>query len=164
VGGQNLADLSSDDIPYPAPARSAWGLSRIHQLPVRPHGFRQSALLLIINGTPPDGNRPAAWRGRAGQGWIARPRRRCNPIAHVRWRKTAAPWHRRAWCTAGSAAWPTNRRNLDPELQPSHGLFSKDFQSVGVTVINRRHDLPLIANTDHRNVGRSNQGTRPARW
>jgi cell division transport system ATP-binding protein len=146
VGGQNLRELSGDDIPYLR--RQVGVVFQNHQLLFDRTVFDNVALPLIINGTPPGevGRRVRAALDKVG----LLSKENLYPIAlsggeQQRVGVARAVVHKPALLLADE---PTG--NLDPALSAEiMGLF-EDFNRVGVTVIIASHDLPLIATLDHR--------------
>jgi len=146
VGGQNLRELSGDDIPYLR--RQVGVVFQNHQLLFDRTVFDNVALPLIINGTPPGevGRRVRAALDKVG----LLSKESLYPIAlsggeQQRVGVARAVVHKPALLLADE---PTG--NLDPALSAEiMGLF-EDFNRVGVTVIIASHDLPLIATLDHR--------------
>lgn len=146
VGGQSLRDLGSHDIPYLR--RQIGVVFQNHQLLFDRSVFDNVALPLIINGTPRDeiGRRVRAALGKVG----LLKKENMLPIAlsggeQQRVGIARAVVHKPALLLADE---PTG--NLDPDLSAEiMGLF-EDFNRVGVTVIIASHDLPLIAELDHR--------------
>ena len=146
VGGQNLQELSSDDIPYLR--RQVGVVFQNHQLLFDRTVFDNVALPLVINGTPPDevGRRVRAALDKVGllskEGSL--------PIAlsggeQQRVGIARAVVHKPALLLADE---PTG--NLDPALSAEIMALFEDFNRVGVTVLIASHDLPLIAKLDHR--------------
>ena len=146
VGGQNLRDLRSHDIPFLR--RQVGVVFQNHQLLFDRSVFDNVALPLIINGTPRDeiGRRVRAALDKVG----LLKKESMLPIAlsggeQQRVGIARAVVHKPALLLADE---PTG--NLDPALSAEiMGLF-EDFNRVGVTVIIASHDLPLIAELDHR--------------
>jgi cell division transport system ATP-binding protein len=146
VGGQNLRELSGDDIPYLR--RQVGVVFQNHQLLFDRTVFDNVALPLIINGTPPGevGRRVRAALDKVG----LLSKENLYPIAlsggeQQRVGVARAVVHKPALLLAAD---PTGY--LDPALSAEiMGLF-EDFNRVGVTVIIASHDLPLIATLDHR--------------
>lgn len=146
VGGQNLADLGGDDIPYLR--RQVGVVFQNHQLLFDRTVFDNVALPLLIHGTPPDeiGRRVRAALDKVG----LLSRESLYPIAlsggeQQRVGIARAVVHKPALLLADE---PTG--NLDPELSSEIMRLFEDFNRVGVTVIIASHDLPLIATLDHR--------------
>ena len=134
VGGQNLRELSGDDIPHLR--RQVGVVFQNHQLLFDRTVFDNVALPLIINGTPPAevGRRVRAALDKVG----LLSKENLYPIALSGGDKPALLL----------ADEPTG--NLDPALSAEIMSLFEDFNRVGVTVIIASHDLPLIATLDHR--------------
>jgi cell division transport system ATP-binding protein len=148
VGGQNLRDLGSDDIPYLR--RQIGVVFQNHQLLFDRTVFDNVALPLIINGTPADevGRRVRAALDKVG----LLSKENSYPIAlsggeQQRVGIARAVVHKPALLLADE---PTG--NLDPELSAEIMALFEDFNRVGVTVIIASHDLPLIARLHHRTL------------
>ncbi len=148
VGGQNLRDLSSDDIPYLR--RQVGVVFQNHQLLFDRTVFDNVALPLIINGTPRDeiGRRVRAALDKVG----LLKKESMYPISlsggeQQRVGIARAVVHKPALLLADE---PTG--NLDPELSAEIMALFEDFNRVGVTVLIASHDLPLIAKLDHRTL------------
>ena len=148
VGGQNLRDLGSDDIPYLR--RQVGVVFQNHQLLFDRTVFDNVALPLIINGTPSDevGRRVRAALDKVG----LLSKENSYPIAlsggeQQRVGIARAVVHKPALLLADE---PTG--NLDPELSAEIMSLFEDFNRVGVTVIIASHDLPLIARLHHRTL------------
>lgn len=146
VGGQNLRELSGDDIPYLR--RQVGVVFQNHQLLFDRTVFDNVALPLIINGTPPGevGRRVRAALDKVG----LLSKESLYPIAlsggeQQRVGVARAVVHKPALLLADE---PTG--NLDPTLSAEIMSLFEDFNRVGVTVIIASHDLPLIATLDHR--------------
>ncbi|HDZ55522.1 MAG TPA: cell division ATP-binding protein FtsE [Pseudomonas xinjiangensis] len=146
VGGQNLRDLGSDDIPYLR--RQVGVVFQNHQLLFDRTVFDNVALPLIINGTPRDeiGRRARAALDKVG----LLKKENLYPIAlsggeQQRVGIARAVVHKPALLLADE---PTG--NLDPGLSAEIMALFEDFNRVGVTVLIASHDLPLIAKLDHR--------------
>lgn len=146
VGGQNLQELSSDDIPYLR--RQVGVVFQNHQLLFDRTVFDNVALPLVINGTPPDevGRRVRAALDKVG----LLSKEASLPIAlsggeQQRVGIARAVVHKPALLLADE---PTG--NLDPALSAEIMALFEDFNRVGVTVLIASHDLPLIAKLDHR--------------
>ncbi len=146
VGGQNLRELSGDDIPYLR--RQVGVVFQNHQLLFDRTVFDNVALPLIINGTPPGevGRRVRAALDKVG----LLSKENLYPIAlsggeQQRVGVARAVVHKPALLLADE---PTG--NLDPALSAEIMSLFEDFNRVGVTVIIASHDLPLIATLDHR--------------
>ena len=146
VGGQNLRELSGDDIPYLR--RQVGVVFQNHQLLFDRTVFDNVALPLIINGTPPGevGRRVRAALDKVG----LLSKESLYPIAlsggeQQRVGVARAVVHKPALLLADE---PTG--NLDPSLSAEIMSLFEDFNRVGVTVIIASHDLPLIATLDHR--------------
>lgn len=146
VGGQNLQDLGSDDIPYLR--RQVGVVFQNHQLLFDRTVFDNVALPLIINGTPSDevGRRVRAALDKVG----LLSKETSLPIAlsggeQQRVGIARAVVHKPALLLADE---PTG--NLDPDLSAEIMTLFEDFNRVGVTVLIASHDLPLIAKLDHR--------------
>lgn len=146
VGGQNLRDLGSDDIPYLR--RQVGVVFQNHQLLFDRSVFDNVALPLIINGTPRDeiGRRVRAALDKVG----LLKKESLYPIAlsggeQQRVGIARAVVHKPALLLADE---PTG--NLDPALSAEIMALFEDFNRVGVTVLIASHDLPLIAKLDHR--------------
>ena len=146
VGGQNLRELSGDDIPYLR--RQVGVVFQNHQLLFDRTVFDNVALPLIINGTPPGevGRRVRAALDKVG----LLSKESLYPIAlsggeQQRVGVARAVVHQPALLLADE---PTG--NLDPSLSAEIMSLFEDFNRVGVTVIIASHDLPLIATLDHR--------------
>ena len=146
VGGQNLQELSSDDIPYLR--RQVGVVFQNHQLLFDRTVFDNVALPLVINGTPPDevGRRVRAALDKVG----LLSKAASLPIAlsggeQQRVGIARAVVHKPALLLADE---PTG--NLDPALSAEIMALFEDFNRVGVTVLIASHDLPLIAKLDHR--------------
>lgn len=146
VGGQDLSQLSSDDIPYLR--RQVGVVFQNHQLLFDRTVFDNVALPLVINGTPRDeiGRRVRAALDKVG----LLSKENVNPIAlsggeQQRVGIARAVVHKPALLLADE---PTG--NLDPALSAEIMQLFEDFNRVGVTVLIASHDLPLIARLDHR--------------
>ncbi|WP_339848027.1 cell division ATP-binding protein FtsE [uncultured Halopseudomonas sp.] len=146
VGGQNLRELSGDDIPYLR--RQVGVVFQNHQLLFDRTVFDNVALPLIINGTSPGevGRRVRAALDKVG----LLSKENLYPIAlsggeQQRVGVARAVVHKPALLLADE---PTG--NLDPALSAEIMSLFEDFNRVGVTVIIASHDLPLIATLDHR--------------
>ncbi|MCL5425210.1 MAG: cell division ATP-binding protein FtsE [Gammaproteobacteria bacterium] len=146
VGGQNLRDLGSDDIPYLR--RQIGVVFQNHQLLFDRTVFDNVALPLVINGTPADevGRRVRAALDKVG----LLSKEKSYPIAlsggeQQRVGIARAVVHKPALLLADE---PTG--NLDPALSAEIMTLFEDFNRVGVTVLIASHDLPLIAQLDHR--------------
>jgi cell division transport system ATP-binding protein len=146
VGGQNLRELSGDDIPHLR--RQVGVVFQNHQLLFDRTVFDNVALPLIINGTAPGevGRRVRAALDKVG---LLSKENLC-PIAlsggeQQRVGVARAVVHKPALLLADE---PTG--NLDPALSAEIMSLFEDFNRVGVTVIIASHDLPLIATLDHR--------------
>ncbi len=146
VGGQNLRDLGSDDIPYLR--RQVGVVFQNHQLLFDRTVFDNVALPLIINGTPRGeiGRRVRAALDKVG----LLKKESLYPIAlsggeQQRVGIARAVVHKPALLLADE---PTG--NLDPALSAEIMALFEDFNRVGVTVLIASHDLPLIAKLDHR--------------
>lgn len=148
VGGQNLRDLGSDDIPYLR--RQIGVVFQNHQLLFDRTVFDNVALPLIINGTSADevGRRVRTALDKVG----LLSKENSYPIAlsggeQQRVGIARAVVHKPALLLADE---PTG--NLDPELSAEIMALFEDFNRVGVTVIIASHDLPLIARLHHRTL------------
>lgn len=146
VGGQDLSQLSSDDIPFLR--RQVGVVFQNHQLLFDRTVFDNVALPLVINGTPRDeiGRRVRAALDKVG----LLNKENVNPIAlsggeQQRVGIARAVVHKPALLLADE---PTG--NLDPALSAEIMQLFEDFNRVGVTVLIASHDLPLIARLDHR--------------
>ncbi|TVP88384.1 MAG: cell division ATP-binding protein FtsE [Pseudomonadaceae bacterium] len=146
IGGQNLRDLGSDDIPYLR--RQIGVVFQNHQLLFDRTVFDNVALPLVINGTPNDevGRRVRAALDKVG----LLNKEKSYPIAlsggeQQRVGIARAVVHKPALLLADE---PTG--NLDPALSAEIMKLFEDFNRVGVTVLIASHDLPLIAQLDHR--------------
>ncbi|SDT05741.1 cell division ATP-binding protein FtsE [Halopseudomonas xinjiangensis] len=146
VGGQDLRQLSSDDIPYLR--RQIGVVFQNHQLLFDRTVFDNVALPLIINGTPRDeiGRRVRAALDKVG----LLSKENVYPIAlsggeQQRVGIARAVVHKPALLLADE---PTG--NLDPALSAEIMELFEDFNRVGVTVLIASHDLSLIARLDHR--------------
>ncbi|UAW98270.1 cell division ATP-binding protein FtsE [Halopseudomonas nanhaiensis] len=146
IGGQDLRQLGSDDIPYLR--RQIGVVFQNHQLLFDRTVFDNVALPLIINGTPRDeiGRRVRAALDKVG----LLSKENVHPIAlsggeQQRVGIARAVVHKPALLLADE---PTG--NLDPALSAEIMALFEDFNRVGVTVLIASHDLPLIARLDHR--------------
>ena len=146
VGGQNLRELSGDDIPYLR--RQVGVVFQNHQLLFDRTVFDNVALPLIINGTPPGevGRRVRAALDKVG----LLSKESLYPIALSGGEQQRVGVARAVVPKPALllAAEPTG--NLDPSLSAEIMSLFEDFNRVGVTVIIASHDLPLIATLDHR--------------
>ncbi|MEH6388573.1 MULTISPECIES: cell division ATP-binding protein FtsE [Pseudomonas] len=146
IGGQDLHELGSDDIPYLR--RQIGVVFQNHQLLFDRTVFDNVALPLIINGTPRDeiGRRVRAALDKVD----LLKKENLYPISlsggeQQRVGIARAVVHKPALLLADE---PTG--NLDPALSAEIMTLFEDFNRVGVTVLIASHDLPLIARLDHR--------------
>lgn len=146
IGGQDLHELGSDDIPYLR--RQIGVVFQNHQLLFDRTVFDNVALPLIINGTPRD---EVGRRVRAALDKVdLLKKENLFPISlsggeQQRVGIARAVVHKPALLLADE---PTG--NLDPALSAEIMTLFEDFNRVGVTVLIASHDLPLIARLDHR--------------
>ena len=148
VGGQNLRDLGSDDIPYLR--RQIGVVFQNHQLLFDRTVFDNVALPLIINGTPADevGRRVRAALDKVG----LLSKENSYPIAlsggeQQRVGIARAVVHKPALLLADE---PTG--NLDPELSADIMRLFTQFSQVGVTVLVATHDIALINEMNRRTL------------
>ena len=148
VGGQNLRDLGSDDIPYLR--RQIGVVFQNHQLLFDRTVFDNVALPLIINGTSADevGRRVRAALDKVG----LLSKENSYPIAlsggeQQRVGIARAVVHKPALLLADE---PTG--NLDPELSADIMRLFTQFSQVGVTVLVATHDIALINEMNRRTL------------
>ena len=148
VGGQNLRDLGSDDIPYLR--RQIGVVFQNHQLLFDRTVFDNVALPLIINGTSADevGRRVRAALDKVG----LLDKEKAMPITlsggeQQRVGIARAVVNKPALLLADE---PTG--NLDPELSAEIMQLFRDFNQVGVTVLIASHDIALIESMNCRRL------------